>query len=569
MSIYDQLTGFVNRGPQRTQALYGILENIGDTASQFLSPRGRQAAMNLVEVGDMINPVAGQYRAGQDFAQGDYVGALTEVAGVLMPTAIVAKYGPQTALAAGKAIQETLTGTGDSLGQVGADVYEAFIQRMNQPGEMPVVGSNLGNFGQNGGPSMLNVSGDVSTVNMPEGSLPQYTGAAPNRTEPYQRYRPKNTTDRMQRLEASVADPDNPINQVFDNYIEKGKDLAGPDWYNTEELRDWFVSTLGEKEGDAQWREYMELIGTTSTGAKVPQNIRMASFYRALSPKDRAAVAQIVKDEGITPKAAAARLGVTPKNTPDNYAYGHLKQRNQAGNVVNREAGTWDRAVPEGLTGAALSKYLQANPKVKGFGNDLLGDDTNIAADMHFMRMLAMADGGGDFLNAQAKLSGENAEIAAQVIGPKRIKKYTNTRKVNGKPVSEINLFKAWQDGHIKDTSAFQKMPTAWADTPKANEYAAYEDMANRVAETYGMTPAQFQASLWMGAGDMTGLADESQGTFMNLFRRSLDKRAEERGLSREEMLLDFLYNKSPLAVGGMGVLGGLQMQNQQDDRGI
>lgn len=569
MSIYDQLTGFVNRGPQRTQALYGILENIGDTASQFLSPRGRQAAMNMVEVGDMVNPVAGQYRAGQDFSQGDYVGAMTEVAGVLMPAAIVAKYGPQTALAAGKAIQETLTGTGDSLGQVGADVYEAFIQRMNQPGEMPVVGSNLGNFGKNGGPSMLNTSGDVSTVNMPEGSLPQYTGAAPNRTEPYQRYRPKNTTDRMQRLEAAVADPDNPINQVFDNYIEKGKDLAGPDWYNTEELRDWFVSTLGEKEGDAQWREYMELIGTTSTGAKVPQNIRMASFYRALSPKDRAAVAQIVKDEGITPKAAAARLGVTPENTPDNYAYGHLKQRNQAGNVVNREAGTWDRAVPEGLTGAALSKYLQANPKVKGFGNDLLGDDTNIAADMHFMRMLAMADGGGDFLNAQAKLSGENAEIAAQVIGPKRIKKYTNTRKVNGKPVSEINLFKAWQDGHIKDTSAFQKMPTAWADTPKANEYAAYEDMANRVAETYGMTPAQFQASLWMGAGDMTGLADESQGTFMNLFRRSLDKRADERGLSREEMLLDFLYNKSPLAVGGAGVLGGLQMQNQQDDRGI
>ena len=443
MSIYDQLTGFVNRGPQRTQALYGILENIGDTASQFLSPRGRQAAMNLVEVGDMINPVAGQYRAGQDFAQGDYVGAMTEVAGVLMPAAIVAKYGPQTALAAGKAIQETLTGTGDSLGQVGADVYEAFIQRMNQPGDMPAVGSNLGNFGKNGGPPMLNTRGDVSTVNMPEGSLPQYTGAAPNRTEPYQRYRPKNTTDRMQRLEAAVADPDNPINQVFDNYIEKGKDLAGPDWYNTEELRDWFVSTLGEKEGDAQWREYMELIGTTSTGAKVPQNIRMASFYRALSPKDRAAVAQIVKDEGITPKAAAARLGVTPKNTPDNYAYGHLKQRNQAGNVVNREAGTWDRAVPEDLTGAALSKYLQANPKVKGFGNDLLGDDTNIAADMHFMRMLAMADGGGDFLNAQAKLSGENAEIAAQVIGPKRIKKYTNTRKVNGKPVSKINLFKA------------------------------------------------------------------------------------------------------------------------------
>jgi len=145
MSIYDQLTGaaqdyqdFRKRGGFTPQ-LYGIIENIGDAASQFLSPRGRQAAMNLVEVGDMVNPVAGQYRAGQDFAQGDYVGAMTEVAGVLMPAAIVAKYGPQTALAAGKAIQETLTGTGDSLGQVGSDVYEAFIQRMNQPGEMPTV----------------------------------------------------------------------------------------------------------------------------------------------------------------------------------------------------------------------------------------------------------------------------------------------------------------------------------------------------------------------------------------------------------------------------------------------
>jgi hypothetical protein len=28
---------------------------------------------------------------------------------------------------------------------------------------------------------------------------------------------------------------------------------------------------------------------------------------------------------------------------------------------------------------------------------------SNIAADMHFMRMLAMADGGGDLLNAQAQ----------------------------------------------------------------------------------------------------------------------------------------------------------------------
>ncbi len=50
-------------------------------------------------------------------------------------------------------------------------------------------------------------------------------------------------------------------------------------------------------------------------------------------------------------------------------------------------------------------------------------------------------------------------------------------------------------------------------------------------------------------------MADESQGTFMELFRRSLDKRAGERGLTRKEMLNDFIKNKAVLSVpvGGVG----------------
>jgi hypothetical protein len=161
MSIYEQITGagqdFVDwrkRGGFTPQ-LHGILGEIGEAASYFLSPRGRQAAMNVAEVGDMVNPVAGVARSGQQFSEADYVGAMTEVAGILIPTAIVARFGPQTALAAGKAIQETLTGTGDSMAQVGADVYEAFIARMNQPGPAPdALGSNFGNIGHNGGPSL-------------------------------------------------------------------------------------------------------------------------------------------------------------------------------------------------------------------------------------------------------------------------------------------------------------------------------------------------------------------------------------------------------------------------------
>ena len=452
---------------------------------------------------------------------------------------------------------------GANLGRkLNVDVDDA-VDALGQPiGSL----SDLAAMGDNNPPLNMRID-PLESVDYPAGFFPEYRGAAPNRTEPYPRYRPAKTTERMQRLELSIADEDNPINNVFDNYIEKGKALAGPDWYNTEELRDWMVGVLGKTEGDKQWREYLELVGTTSTGSKVPQNIRFASLYRAIAPEDRIRVAQMVKDEGVTPLAAAKELGVEPANIPDDFNYGHIKQRNQAGNVVNREMGSWERVVPEELTGAPLSKWLQANPKVKGFGNDLLGDDVNIAADMHFMRMLAMSDGGGDFLSAQAKLSGENARIASEVIGPRRIKNYTSTRMVNGKEMSEINLFKAWKDGHIKDTSPFQEIPTAWSDTPKANEYAAYEDMANRVSAKYGMTPAQFQASLWMGAGDITGLADESQGTFMELFRRSLDKRAGERGLTRKEMLNDFIKNKAVLSVpvGGVG-FGALSGMDEDEE---
>ena len=312
----------------------------------------------------------------------------------------------------------------------------------------------------------------------------------------------------------------------------------------------------------------MQLVGATSSGARVPDNIRFASFYRALPAADRLSVAREVAKGGVTPADAARRLGVMPSDAANNYRYGHIKQKLMGSNLVNIGEGRWEREVPEGLSGADLTKWLQANPKVKGFSNDLLGDDTNIAADIHFMRMLAMSDGGGDFLSDKAQLRSEAMDVVAEMLGPRVVKKYTTTRTVNGKKLSTINLRKAWEDGRIKDTSQFQDFPTAWADTPRPTEYAKYEEMANIIAAEYGMTPAQFQASLWMGAGDMTGLADGSQGTFMQLFRRSLDNRANDLGISRSEMLKRFIHDKTPLAIvpAGVGILGAVGGQPATDE---
>lgn len=401
----------------------------------------------------------------------------------------------------------------------------------------------------------------IDSVNLPPGSNVRYRGAAPDRSGgAFERYEPKTTPARMGRLIDKTDDPNDPIHTMFDGYISKGINLGGEDWYNTEELRDWFIDLLGPERGNAEWFEFNELIGATSTGSNVPQNIRAGSFYRAIAdPMDRLRVAQMVGQGGITPAEAAAKLGVTVRNMPDDYRYGHVMQGNQAKNVEAQLQGKWDRQTPADLTGAARTKHLQANPKVKGFGNDLSGNRTNIAADKHFMRMLAMADGGLDFLSDKAQLSQENIQALKTAFGPRKMDRYISVRKTGtGQQITTVNLAKAASDGVIKNTGPMSRMPTAWLDTPKATEYAALEKMAQRLAKKYDMTPSQFQASLWMGAGDITGLADESQGTAMELFRRSLDKRAGELGITRQGMLREFIENRSPLAIGGTGILGSM-----------
>jgi hypothetical protein len=414
-------------------------------------------------------------------------------------------------------------------------------------------------IGHNMGPRFTQRDLDpMWSIERPAGADPRYLGAAPDRSPgDYARYIPaRGLPERMARLTSIVNDRSLPIHQMLDDYIRRGVGLGGPDWYNTEELRDWFIAVLGKDAGDARWREYVDLIGNTSTGSNVPSNFRNASFYATLNPTDRLAVADLVAGGGITPADAARRLGIDVPNMPDNYNYGHVMQANQGANVANSLRGTWDRTVPEGLSGAALSDWLKANPKVKGFANDLLGNRKNIAADKHFMRLLAMADGGLDFLSGQAQISGENLARLRDVFGDS-LDPYTKVRRTGtGQRITEVNLAKAVNDGVVTDATAFKSIPQAWTDTPKANEYDALEDMAARLAANYDMTPAQFQASLWMGAGDLTGLADESQGIAMELIRRTLDRRAGELGVDRRKMFEMFARGEAPLAIAP--VAGGL-----------
>ena len=548
-ALYDEDMAARGNVPRvRTESQEPSLLNIGGVGE-------RLALLN-----QYLNPVeaiGGSMRAGRDMMAPDASGyerlealgnMLSGVAGVAGPAAVAKRVGAPAATA----LMESLLGASPTSEAV-ADMARKYAVDEYGGVSVPRAPFDSGRgIGDNGGPSMA--TNPIGSVNLPPGSDPRYRGAAPDRSGgSFTRYTPKKVPERMRRLIAATDDPENPINAMFDNYIERGVRLKGSDWYNTEEMRDWFVGTLGKDEGDKRWREFVDLIGATSTGSAVPDNLRNASFYNALAPADRLRVAEVVKGGGITPAAAARKLGIEvpnmpPEKGPGSYNYGHVMQGNHAANVLNQLEGQWVRITPEGLKGAELTKWLQANPKVKGFANSLLGDTKNIAADKHFMRMLAMADGSPDFLSEQAGGSVEMLDTLRKAYGD-AIEPYILTRDVKGKPTVQINLAKAAKDGVITDASPLQGLPTAWSDTPSATEYAALEEMAQRLATKYDMTPAQFQANLWMGAGDITGLADESQGTAMELFRRTLDKRAGERGLTREEMLRDFIMNRAPLVL--------------------
>jgi len=567
-SLLDYYFSDPNAGQNRRSALDGLLGNIGDSADYYLGPTGipdrTRSAGQLV---DMVSPVSGTLRSMDAAGRGNYGDAALEGVGVLAPAAIAAKFGAPAA----RAVVETMTGTGNALADTGSRAYQDVVSRLNQTGDMGTLYSNplaapfdmMRGASDNGGPRISLLD---DTANLPPHSRPEWAGAAENRTTPYPRYDPaRGAPARMDRLTSMLDDPSHGIHDRVRAYVSKGQELGGEDWYNTEELRDWFVDELGQELGDSRWREYISAVGHTSTGSSVPANLRNASLYYMLDPADRLRVADMVKNTPrTTPRMAVEALGIDVPNMPVKYGYGHKMQATQAGNVANAERGLWDRDAADDLTGAALTKQLSANSKVKGFLNNLLGDDTNIAADKHFMRVLAMSDGGTDFLSGQAELSAANRDLLRGRYGD-ALDAYTVTRTKDGKTFTNVNLSKAAKDGVITDTDAFSEMPTAWEDMPKATEYKALENVAQRLAAQQGMTPAQFQANLWMGAGDVTGLADESQGTFMELFRRTADKRAAERGVTRTDQIRDFINKRSPMAIaGGIGVAGAGLLPPQQ-----
>ena len=391
----------------------------------------------------------------------------------------------------------------------------------------------------------------LSLFGKPPGSKPEYRGAGPNRNEfSFMRYKPEKLSPRLEKSLSALRDKNNPMRQDMLRSINAGLEV-GEDWYNSEELLDWFRTGYGQDEGLRQYHEFLDLIGAASPGSKVIPNIGNATAIREklyTDPNYADKAKQVFSD--------ADGRALAKERAP---GYGHKTAGNQEMIVGRQLRGEFAGNAEPGV--APTKSSMVTNPKPKGFTASLKGSEKNIAADLHFTRYFGMASKDPDWLNTAGTEVGDEFMQKLLKKYPKS-KKYFQIKK-NGKP--GFNPKAAVEDG-VVPIEEMEKSSIVWAQMPRDREYGAMEDFMFELGQELGLTGPQVQASLWMGAARRTGVDPTSQTTFMGAMRDRAATTAKKRGTTADQVLFDMIMNKRAMSVpfGAGGVMGALGMQQPQ-----
>jgi hypothetical protein len=449
--------------------------------------------------------------------------------------------------------------------------YEPMIEKaqnivgtgtMQNVGKVPL--SQLTSRGLQTDPPGIQASGVVSKYDVPAGSRQEYLGAAPDRSDvSYVRYMPaKGTSHRLQIALSNLDAPGNPIKAKMIAQVRKGQQMGGDDWYNTEELRNWFIDALGAERGDAEWRQFMYLMGASSPGAKVPQNIRIASYMRKRMSEDPDYIFDLLEADSKEAGIALSKLREE--------GFGHQQGGLQEKVLGSQMRGEW--AGDPDIVGTGFPQSQGSwvkNPKAKGYVHSLMGGQRNSALDIHFTRYFGMASDSPEWL----KTTGDVSQEFKDFIWAKypKARKYFGKRKwknKQGQPEEAITFKpkKAVESGDVPFED-IKEYPSVWDDAPRDVEYGAMEQWVADTAREMGMTPAQFQANLWLGAADETGVDRMSRGTFMEIFRRRAAATAKERGTTVEKVIDDFIRKNGTLALlGAVGIPAAMSQMQQEED---
>jgi hypothetical protein len=185
-----------------------------------------------------------------------------------------------------------------------------------------------------------------------------------------------------------------------------------------------------------------------------------------------------------------------PEKPPVPKPYGHLAQNLHVQNAHTVAGPGWD---------------VIKNPKPPSFGNNLMGNQRPVTVDTHNIR-------------AWGILSGDPAWI---------------------ENIAEDGVRRP-RDLVAAGTKVSDLEPTDYTSKPNPNEYASLEKMQQRLANKKGLTPAQYQAALWVGAREITGM-DSPPVSFLELFERRIELTAQKHGQSTTETLRKFIAGDQPL----------------------
>lgn len=335
--------------------------------------------------------------------------------------------------------------------------------------------------------------------NVPQADLPRYE---PPRGAPA-------------RMVDALADPK--VVQGIDETVQRGVDGGGKGWYNTEPLLDR-LRVVDPSGADQAYARMMDLTAATSPRSKVADNVRTASYYNY----------NLANDVPISEKPAGG--------------YGSVAQNLHRDNVRGIiENGGWD---------------VFQNPKPASFSANLQGNQTPVTVDTHNFRLPGILSRDPRFLATSVKAGTKGSPDVAMSALASRYPSLPESELVRAtalmKPAGDLATYRPrdWvEKGYLTPDQAAED-PVLWSTKPQANEYGIYERWQQNRAKEMGISPAQYQASMWLGGGEDTGLGSAAE-PFLATVEARVRYTADTLGVDPERLLEMYLKGEVPLLAEG------------------
>lgn len=324
------------------------------------------------------------------------------------------------------------------------------------------------------------------------------------------------------RIVDALANPE--VAQGINETVQRGAERGGLEWYNTDPLYRRLVGSVGEGEAPGEYSRLMDIVAATSPRAKVQDNIRMASYYNYLLKNG---------------------IPIPDKPAP---GYGSVAQASHVKHARNiGEEGGWN---------------IFENPKPASFSSNLQGNQQVATIDTHNFRLPGIISQDPRFLatsfdelikpelNDRDKIISDLLEQYPNMQGSD-IDQFTS--KLGGAKPKVTYKPQDWlKSGSISMEEATAR-PNFWASQPNENEYGYYEKWQQDQARNLGMSPAQYQASMWVGGGEDTGLGSVAE-PFLKTFEARIKYTADRLGVSPDIVMEKMLKGEMPLMAEGGAV---------------